>query len=329
MKPKVLVCRATFDEVIARLRQRYELDDSQADDRDPSAEELKRRMADKDAVLVFGGERIDGAIADACPRLKAVCSVAVGVNNLDLAALTGRGIAATNTAGTLDETTADMVWALMLAAARRVTESERWLRTGVWKGWANDQFLGQDIYRATLGIIGMGRIGRAVARRARGFEMRVLYHNRNRAAPEAERQLGAAYAGMEQLLRESDFVSLNLPYSRDSHHLIGAAELALMKPNAIIVNAARGGIIDDAALIEALRAGRIAGAGMDVFEGEPRLHPGFFGLDNVVLAPHIASATRATRMKMNLLALENLEAALSGRTPPNLLNPEVWPKRRR
>ncbi len=328
MKPNVLVCRATFDEVIARLRERYEVDDSQADDRDLSAGELKRRMADKDAVLVFGGERIDGPLADACPRLKAVCSVVVGVNNLDLAALTERGIAATNTAGTLDETTADMVWALMLAAARRVTESERWLRTGVWKGWANDQFLGRDVYRATLGIIGMGRIGRAVARRARGFEMRVLYHNRNRVAPGIERQLGAAYAGMEQLLRESDFVSLNLPYSRDSHHLIGSAEIALMKPGAIIVNAARGGIIDDAALIEALRAGRIAGAGIDVFECEPRLNPGFFGLDNVVLAPHIASATRATRMKMNLLALENLDAALSGKTPPNLLNPEALGRRR-
>ena len=329
MKPKVLVCRATFDEVIAQLRESYEVEDNQTEDREFDFEELKRRMADKDAVLVFGGERINGPMADACPRLKVVCSVAVGVNNLDLPALTERGIVATNTAGTLDETTADMVWALMLAAARRVTESERWLRTGVWKGWKNDQFLGQDIFGATLGIIGMGRIGKAVARRARGFEMRVLYHNRHRVAPEIERELGVVYAGMEQLLRDSDFVTLNLPYSRESHHLIGAAQIALMKPTAIIVNAARGGIIDDAALVQALRARRIAGAGIDVFEGEPRLHPGFYELDNVALAPHIASATRATRMKMNRLALENLAAALSGKTPPNLLNPEVLPKRRR
>ena len=329
MKPRILVTRATFDDVIAKLRERFEVEDNQKDDAPWSAEEFRRRLADKDGVLPTGADRVDAATLAAAPRLKAVCNIAVGYNNIDLAACTERGILATNTPGVLDDTTADMTWALLMAAARRVTESERWLRAGSWKGWKNDQFLGVDVHHATLGIIGMGRIGQAIARRAKGFSMRVLYHNRRRVPKAVEKQLGAKYVSMERLLKESDFVSLNMPYSPQVHHLIGAAELAQMKPAAVIVNAARGGIIDDAALVQALKERRIAAAGLDVFEGEPNFNPGFLEVDNVALVPHIGSATRATRTAMALLASKNLSAALAGRRPPNLLNPEAWPKRRR
>jgi glyoxylate/hydroxypyruvate/2-ketogluconate reductase len=329
VKPRILVCRQTFDEVIEALAGRFEVEHNQEDDTPWSADELRRRLADKDGVLTSGADRVDGAIADAAPRLKAVCNVAVGYNNLDVTALAERGILATNTPGVLDDTTADTAFALMLAAARRLPESERWLRAGHWKGWKNDQFLGVDVHHATLGIVGMGRIGQAIAQRARGFSMRIVYHNRKRCPASIERATGAKYVTLEKLLRESDFVSLNLPYSPEAHHLIGAKQLALMKPTAVLVNAARGGIVDDAALIEALKSGRIRAAGIDVFEGEPKFNPGFLGLDNVALAPHIGSATRATRMKMNLLAVKNLVAALSGKRPPNLVNPEAWPRRRR
>jgi len=330
LKPSILVTRATFDDVIRKLRLRFEVEENQAADTPWNGEELRRRLADKDAVLTTGSDRVDAAILDGAPRLKAVCNIAVGYNNIDLAACSGRGVLATNTPEVLDDTTADTAWALLMAAARRITEAERWLRSGNWKeGWKHDRLLGQDVHRATLGIVGMGRIGQAMARRAKGFSMRVLYHNRRRATKSVERELGAKYVTLDRLLRDSDFVSLNLPYSPEAHHLIGAEQLARMKPTAVIVNAARGGIIDDAALIQALKEKRIAAAGLDVFEGEPRFNPGFLELENAVLIPHIGSATRATRMKMNLIALKNLSAALSGRRPPNLLNPEAWPKRRR
>jgi lactate dehydrogenase-like 2-hydroxyacid dehydrogenase len=329
VRPKILVTRATFDEVVEKLRERFEVEDNQADDAPWSADELRRRLADKDGVLPTGSDRIDAAVLDAAPRLKAVCNIAVGHNNIDLAACSARGIAATNTPGVLDETTADTTWVLMMAAARRITEAERWLRAGHWKAWKNDQLLGVDVHGATLGIVGMGRIGQAIARRARGFSMRVIYHNRNRLPAKVERATGAKYVGLERLLRQSDFVSLNMPYSPSSHHLIGAQQLAMMKPTAVLVNAARGGVVDDAALIAALKERRIAAAGIDVFEGEPKFNPGFLDLDNVALAPHIGSATRATRTAMATLASRNLTAILSGKRPPNLLNPEAWAKRRR
>ncbi|HEY6240739.1 MAG TPA: D-glycerate dehydrogenase [Burkholderiales bacterium] len=329
MKPKILVTRATFDDVIDKLRERFDVEDNQKEDSIWSADELRRRLAGKDGVLPTGSDRLDAATLDAAPRLKAVCNIAVGYNNIDLAACSERGILATNTPGVLDDTTADMTWALLMAAARRVTEAERWLRAGNWKGWKNDQFLGVDVHHMTLGIIGMGRIGQAIARRARGFSMRVLYHNRTRVPKAVEKALAAKYVSIGRLLKESDFVSLNMPYSPSSHHLIGAREIARMKPTAVMVNAARGGIIDDAALVTALKERRIAAAGLDVFEGEPNFNPGFLGLDNVALVPHIGSATRATRTAMAMLAGKNLSAVLSGRRPPNLLNPEAWPKRRR
>lgn len=329
MRPKILVTRATFDEVIESLRERFEVEDNQETDTAWNSEELRRRLADKDGLLASGTDRIDAAVLDAAPRLKAVCNIAVGYNNLDLAACSERGILASNTPGVLDDTTADTAWALLMAAARRITEAERFLRAGRWKGLTHDLLLGTDVHHATLGIIGMGRIGQAIARRAKGFSMRVLYHNRTRVPKAVEKTLAARYASLEKLLRESDFVSLNLPYSPQAHHLIGAKQLALMKPTSVIVNAARGGIIDDAALIRALKERRIAAAGLDVFEGEPKFNPGFLELDNVAMVPHIGSATRATRMAMVTLATRNLAAALSGRRPPNLLNPDAWPKRRR
>jgi lactate dehydrogenase-like 2-hydroxyacid dehydrogenase len=223
----------------------------------------------------------------------------------------------------LTDTTADMAWALMLGVARRVPESDRFVRAGQWTGVYWSQLMGADVHGATLGIIGLGRIGQAIARRALGFGMRVLYHNRKRD-PEAERTLGAEYRDKAELLREADFVVLSVPLSAETRHAIGAAELALMKPTAYLVNVARGPVVDEAALAEALGAGRIAGAGLDVFEEEPKIHPGLLALENLALTPHIGSASRATRRRMATRAAENCVAALSGERPPNLVNPEAW-----
>ncbi|HKC43473.1 MAG TPA: D-glycerate dehydrogenase [Burkholderiales bacterium] len=327
MKPRILVSRANFPEVLQSLRGDFEVEDNQADVV-LAPEVLRPRLADKDGALITGFDRIDGALLDACPRLRAVCNIAVGHNNIDVAACTARGVVATNTPEVLNDTTADLGFALLMAAARRVTESERWLRAGHWRKWQVEQFLGQDIHDATLGVVGMGRIGQALARRGRGFDMTILYNNRSRVPPEVEAALGARRVDLHDLLRASDFVCLVLPYTRDTHHLIGERELALMKSTAVLVNIARGGIVDDAALVAALKARRIAGAGLDVFEGEPALHPGFRELDNVVLTPHIGSASRATRLAMGMTAVANLRAALAGERPPNLLNPDAWEKRR-
>jgi len=227
----------------------------------------------------------------------------------------------TNTPGVLDDTTADLTWSLLMAAARRIAEGDAYVRAGEWKiAFGVQYFLGQDIHHATLGIVGMGRIGQAIARRARGFDMRVLYNNRTRLAGDEERRLGAEYAERDRLLAESDFVVVMAPYSPATHHLIGAAEIAKMKPTAILVNSARGGVVDDMALVEALQAKRIAGAGLDVFEGEPKVHPGYLGLRNVVMTPHIGSASRATRLVMCNTAAANMVAVLEGRDPPNPVN---------
>ena len=326
-KEKILVTRAVFDDVLEELRRHFDVDDNQRDVL-LSEEELRRRVAGKAGLLVWGN-RVDAAVMDAAPSLRAVCNMMVGYNNLDIAACTERGILATNTPGVLDDTTADQAWALLLAAARRVTESERWLRAGKWTGMPFSQMLGTDVHHATLGILGMGRIGRAVARRARGFDMQVIYHNRTPLDAAQEQESNARYVSFDELLAQSDFLSLNLPYTPDSHHLIGAAELARMKSSAIIVNTARGGIIDDAALIAALKEGHIAGAGLDVFEGEPNFNRGFLDLDNVALAPHLGSATRATRLAMANLAMTNLKAALAGERPHCLINPQAWERRRK
>lgn len=327
MKPRVLVSRANFPELLDFLRQHFEVDENQADEL-LSPEALRERLQDKDGALMLPTDHVDAALLNVCPRLKAVCNIAVGYNNIDVAACTAAGVMATNTPDVLTETTADLGFGLILAAARRMTEAERYVREGRWHGWAIEQLLGQDVHGATLGIVGMGRIGQAVARRAGGFAMRVLYHNRNRVATELETALGASYADLDTLLRESDFVLLSLPYSADSHHLIDAPQLAKMKSSAVLVNLARGGVVNDAALVDALRRKQIFAAGLDVYEGEPALHPGFLELDNVALMPHIASATRATRLEMSMTAAQNLVAALQGERPPHLLNPEVWERRR-
>ncbi|HNJ84090.1 MAG TPA: D-glycerate dehydrogenase, partial [Piscinibacter sp.] len=283
-------------------------------------------LAGKAGAFITGSERIDAEVLDANPQLRAVCNMAVGYNNIDVDACTARGVVATNTPDVLTETTADFGFALMMATARRIAESEHFLRRGEWTKWAYDMFAGSDVHGATLGILGMGRIGQAVARRgALGFGMKVIYHNRSRLAPEFEAPLGARYVSKEELLRECDHLVIVVPYSPASHHAIAAAELALMKPSATLTNIARGGVVDDAALAAALRERRIAAAGLDVFEGEPKVHPDLLSVPNVVLTPHIASATVATRRAMASLAADNLIAALTGGTPPTPINPQVLP----
>jgi glyoxylate reductase len=257
------------------------------------------------------------------PGLAIVANVAVGYDNIDLAAATRHGVMATNTPGVLTDTTADFAFALMMAAARRVAEGDRLLRGGHFGGWAIDMLLGQDVWGATLGLVGVGRIGGAVARRARAFDMRILYADAVPLTPDVERELGATRVELEPLLRQADFVSLHVPLTPETHHLVGAAQLALMKPTAVLVNTSRGPVVDEAALAEALGAGRIFAAGLDVFEREPEVHPDLLRQENVVLAPHIASGSVRTRSEMSVLAVRNLLAGLAGERPPNLLNPEV------
>ena len=326
-RPAVLVARAVFPEVVARLREHFEVEDNPADNVYTTTE-LAQRLHGKAGAFTTASERIDAALLDAHPQLRAVANMAVGYNNIDLAACTARGVLATNTPDVLTETTADFGFALMMAAARRMAESERFLRSGRWSKWSYDMFTGSDVHGATLGILGMGRIGQAIARRgALGFGMQVLYHNRSRLPAEQEGPLRARYVDKVTLLREADHLVLVLPYSAAAHHAIGAAELALMKPTATLTNVARGGIVDDAALAVALRERRIAAAALDVFEGEPQVHPDLLTVPNVVLTPHIASATVATRRAMAELAATNLIAALRGERPPNLLNPEALARR--
>jgi glyoxylate reductase len=292
-------------------------------ERELPVDELARHVADVEAIIPMGAHPIPEPVLAAAPRLRIVAVAAAGYNIVDVAAATRRGILVTNTPGVLTETTADMAWALMLAVARRVPESDRFVRAGKWTGVYWSQLMGADVHGTTLGIIGLGRIGQAIARRAQGFGMRVLYHKRTRD-PEAERSVGAEYRSKAELLRESDFVVLSIPLTAETRHLIGAPELGLMKPTAFLVNVARGPVVDEAALVEALRTQRIAGAGLDVFEEEPALHPGLLELENLALTPHIGSASGATRRRMATRAAENCVAALEGHRPPNLVNPEAW-----
>jgi len=322
-RPTVLVARAVFPETVQRLAQHFEVEANPAD-RIYARDELNLRLHGKAGAFTTASERIDAEVLDANPQLRVVANMAVGYDNIDLAACSARGVLVTNTPDVLTETTADFGFALMLAAARRMSESERFLRSGAWNRWAYDLFSGTDVHHATLGILGMGRIGQAIARRgALGFGMKVIYHNRSRLAPALEAPLGACWVDKAALLRESDHLVLVLPYSPANHHAIGAAELATMKPTATLTNVARGGIVDDAALAAALRERRIAAAALDVFEGEPQVHPALLGLPNVVLTPHIASSSVATRRAMAELAADNLIAALGGERPPTPLNPEV------
>ena len=322
-RPQVLVSRAVFPEVIDKLALHFGVEANQADDI-WLKDEFIRRLGGKQGVFTTGSERIDAEVLQACPGLKICANMAVGYNNFDVPAMTAAGVLATNAPGVLTETTADMGFALLMAAARRVTEGERFLRDGKWDRWAYDMLVGQDVHGSTLGIIGMGRIGQAIARRgALGFGMKVIYHNRSRLPESDEAEVKARYVSKEELLKTADHVVLVVPYSKESHHTIGAAELALMKPTAVLVNIARGGIVDDVALAKALREGRIAAAGLDVFEGEPKVHPDLLACTNVVLTPHIGSATVPTRQAMANLAAENLIGYLTRGEAVTPLNPEV------
>ena len=322
-QPKVLVARAVFPETIARLSQHFDVESNQADEAWSKADFIAR-LQGKQGVFTTGSERIDEEVLKACPELRICANMAVGYNNFDVDAMTAHGVLATNAPDVLTETTADFGFALLMATARRMAEGEHYLRAGKWTKWSYDMFAGSDIHASTLGIIGMGRIGQGIARRgAHGFGMKVIYHNRSRLDAVLETQCKASYVSKEELLRTADHVVLVVPYSAASHHTIGAPELALMKPTATLVNIARGGIVDDAALAQALKDKRIAAAGLDVFEGEPKVHPDLLTVPNVVLTPHIASATVPTRRAMAELAADNLIDYLTRGQARTALNPAV------
>lgn len=323
VKPAVLIARRIFPEVLARLRQHFDVEANETDDV-WSAAELARCLQGKAGVLTTGSERISPELLAATPGLKIVANMAVGYNNFDVPACTAHGVLATNTPDVLTDTTADFGFALLMATARRMAESEHFLRAGLWNRWSIDMFAGTEVHGSTLGILGMGRIGQGIARRgAHGFGMRVIYHNRSRLDAATEAACGASYVSKADLLAQADHLVLVLPYTASNHHAIGAPELAQMKPTATLINIARGGIVDDAALAHALRSGQIAAAGLDVFEGEPQVHPDLLTVPNVVLTPHIASATLKTRYAMANLAADNLIACLTEGRALTPINPEV------
>jgi lactate dehydrogenase-like 2-hydroxyacid dehydrogenase len=323
MKCKVLITREIPDEAVRRLKEHFAVESNQKD-LPVSPNQLLQKLKGKDGVLTLSTDVINDGVLAKNPQLRIVSNVAVGYNNLDVAAATRRGVMMTNTPGVLDDTTADLTWCLILAAARGVANADRTVRSGKWKRWRMMEFLGQDIYGKTIGICGFGRIGRRVARRAMGFDMKVLYLSRNRAPESVEQEFRASYVDKQTLLRESDVVTLHLPLFPETRHYIGSAELALMKKTAILVNASRGPVVDEKALVKALKSRRIAGAGLDVYENEPALAPGLTALPNTVLTPHIGSGSFETRLRMANMAVTNCIAGLTGQRPPNLLNPEAF-----
>ena len=322
-RPRILIARAIFPEVLAQLALHFDVDANQADELWTPAQ-LIARLQGKHGVLTTAGERIDAALLGACPTLRICANMAVGYNNFDLSAMTAAGVLGTNTPDVLTDTTADFGFALLMATARRMAEAEHFLRAGQWNRWRYDMFAGADIHGSTLGILGMGRIGQGIARRgAHGFGMRVLYHNRTPLDAATESDCKARWVSKQELLQTADHLVLVLPYSAASHHAIGAPELAQMKPTATLVNIARGGIVDDAALASALRNKVIAAAGLDVFEGEPQVHPDLLTVPNIVLTPHIASASTPTRLAMTQLAADNLIGFFTGNKALTPLNPAV------
>ncbi len=323
---KVVITTKFFPEEIERItREGHEVRVHEGESLEKA--KLVRFAKDAEALIVLLSDRIDEELLQGLPKLRIVANLGVGVDNIDLAAATRRGILVTNTPDVLTEATADLAWALLLAVARRITEADQDLRREGFPGWTFlPKHLGVDVYGRTIGIVGFGRIGQAVARRAQGFSMRILYYSRTRK-PEKEATLGAQYVSLAELLRESDFVVLSLPLTPQTRHLLGERELRLMKREAILVNVARGPIVDEGALAQALKEGRILGAGLDVFEREPEVHPELLSLKNVVLTPHIGSATWATRRRMAALAVDNVLAALRGEQPPTLVNKEAWTNR--
>ncbi|MCK6560505.1 D-glycerate dehydrogenase [candidate division KSB1 bacterium] len=326
---KIYVTRPIPQIGLDLLRAAYPDFAMNTEDRVLTRDELLAKVKGLDGLLSLLTDRIDGELLDAAgPQLKIVANHAVGFDNVDLAAATARGVLITNTPGVLTEATADHAWALLFAVARRIPESERFLRAGKFKGWGPLMFLGGDVTGRTLGVVGAGRIGHAMALRSRGFEMRVLYADES-TNPVLEQEIGARRVELAELLRESDFVSLHVPLLPGTRHLINAETLRQMKPSAYLINTSRGPVVDEAALAAALRQGVLAGAALDVFENEPAVHPDLLALENVVLTPHTASATIATRGKMASMAANNLIAGLRGQQPPNLVNVEVWGKQRK
>lgn len=326
-RPKVYVTRLLPGGALERLREECEVD-LNSEDRVPLKEEIVKHIREKEGLLCLLTDRIDAEVMGAAPKLKAISNYAVGFDNIDVQAATERGIVVTNTPGVLTETTADLAWALLMAVARRIVEGDKFTREGKFKGWSPTLLLGTDVYGKTLGIIGLGRIGRAVARRAKGFEMRILYYDLVRAPEEVERELGAKFVDLDTLLKESDYVSIHTPLTSETRCMMGEKELKMMKPTAYLINTARGPIVDEEALVGALKEGWIKGAALDVYEKEPELTTGLAELDNVVLAPHIGSASVETRSKMADMAVDNLLSVLRGQRPENIVNPEVWERRR-
>ncbi|WP_394004643.1 2-hydroxyacid dehydrogenase [Luteimonas sp. WGS1318] len=323
-RPKVWVSQPLFDDIVERLHAHFDVVQVPVvSEHDTSA--IADALREADGALVTLNERIGSDEVAGASKLRAIANVGVGYNNLDIDALQARDIVATNTPDVLTETTADFGFALMMAAARRVTEAERHLRAGRWQGWNFKGLLGADLHGSTLGILGMGRIGQGIAKRASGFDMRVVYHNRSRLPADVEREFNASYVDFDTLLAQADHLVLVLPYSSASHHIVDAAALAKMKSTATLTNIARGGIVDEAALADALGSGRLASAALDVFEGEPTVDPRLLALDNIVLTPHIASGSLATRRAMVALAVDNLIAALGAGPdaghPPSVIAP--------
>ncbi len=324
---KVYVTRPVFDETIERLKREVDVE-LNSEERILSKKELIDRLRDKDGALTLLTDAVDLEVLQSAPRLKVVANFAVGFNNVEIDSATGLGVAVTNTPGVLTETTADFAWTLLMAAARRVAEADKFARAGKFKSWGPKMFLGHDIYGKTLGLIGLGRIGQAVARRASGFNMRVVFHDTEAIPERVVDELGVTRLPLDELLKISDFISLHVPLFPETQHLLNDRTFALMKPNCIVINTSRGPVVDEKALVRAVKDRKIAGAGLDVFEREPEIDPELFEIENVVLAPHIASASHETRLKMCTMAADNLLAVLKGQRPPNLVNPEVWDHRR-
>lgn len=320
-KPRVFATHSLFDTARQILQESCEVEYWTKPER-PPREEVLQRVRDKEGLVCLLTEKVNDELLDAAPKLRITANVAVGFDNIDVAACTKRGVAATNTPGVLDETTADFAWTLLMAVARRLGEGEALARSGNWKNWNLDQLVGTDVWGKTLGIVGFGRIGRAMARRASGFQMKVIYSDAIRAPEKVEEELGAGYREINALLAEADFVSLHVPLLPETLRLFDAAKFQRMKSTAFLINTSRGPVVDEAALVAALEARKIAGAGLDVYEKEPLIHPGLKRA-NVVLAPHMASASLETRTKMACMAAENVLALFKGQRPPNILNPEV------
>jgi glyoxylate reductase len=319
MKPRIFSTRVLPPPVMFELKRRFRLQWHRRD-RPVSRRELLLGVRHAEGLIAMLNDTIDSAVLAAAPKLRIIANYAVGYNNINLAAASRRGIDVTNTPGVLTEATADLTWALILASSRRLSEGEALVRSGRWTGWAPTQLAGGELYEKTIGIIGMGRIGQAVARRAQGFAMDIIYHNRNRLPLMKEVVLGAKHRPLKRLLREADVVTLHLPLTKESHHLINKAALRLMKPTAYLINTARGPVVDQAALVRALKQKRIAGAGLDVYEEEPFVPPALRRLTNVVLLPHLGSAARETRVRMGMMVIDNLSARFSGHQPPNKVN---------